>query len=150
MAETKATNGHKDEPLTGKAVGRFVTPDQILSAQDLKTEVVEVKEWGGNVTVQELTAEARDAYEASLRNIRRDGTVVPVQENLRAKLVVQCLVHPDGSRMFSDDQMEALARKSGSILDRLFDVAARLSGLEDQDVTAEGKGSEQSPASVSS
>lgn len=149
MANTQA-NGHKDEPVTGKAVGRFVTPDQILSSQDLKTEVVEVPEWGGSVTVQELDAQARDSYEASLRSIRRDGSVVPVQDNIRAKLVVRCLVNPDGSRMFSDEQTDDLGRKSATIVDRLFDVAARLSGLEDEDVKAEGKDSEPTLTTVSS
>ena len=39
-----------------------------------------------------------------------------------------------GSLVFHDGDIDALAGKSGAALDRLYEVAARLSGIGDQDV----------------
>lgn len=144
MAETKAagSNGAAEEPLVGKDVGKMLTADQILTVEDLKTEIVDVPEWGGSVTVAELMAADRDAYEQSLWNDRGNGRMVANRSNIRAKLVVRALINSDGSRMFNDDAADALGAKSASVMDRLFDVAARLSGMDETDVEEEGKDSD--------
>jgi hypothetical protein len=48
--------------------------------------------------------------------------------NSRAKLVVRAACNEDGSRIFLDSQAEALGRKNGSAISRLFEVANRLCG----------------------
>jgi len=40
--------------------------EQILRADDLKTEEVDVPEWGGSVRVRVLTGTERDAFESSI------------------------------------------------------------------------------------
>ena len=137
MAETK-----DQEPIVGQVVGKFLTGEQILNAVDLKTEVVEVPEWGGNVVVTELMAHDRDAYEQSMWNDRGNGRLVSNRENVRARLVVRTLVTTDGTRLFSDEEADALGAKSAAVIDRLFDVATRLSGMDQEDVEAEGKDSD--------
>lgn len=101
----------------------------ILSAQDLPTKEVKVPEWGGTVTVKALTSKQRDEYEAS--HIL-DGKVD--LSNLRARLCVRCIVDKKGNRVFQDTDAEALGRKSGAAMDRVFAVAQKLSGLSDRDV----------------
>ena len=145
MAETKDS-----EPIVGKDVGRMLTADQILTAEDLKTEIVDVPEWGGSVIVSELTATTRDAYEMLMWNDRGNGKLVANRQNVRARLVVLALVNPDGSRMFGDDAADALGAKSGAVVDRLFDVCTRLSGMEEPDVEAEGKDSDPLHSTASS
>jgi hypothetical protein len=54
-----------------------------------------------------------------------------------AKLLSRCLVDENGDRLFSDKDIKALSAKSGAVLDRLGDVAMRLSGLRKEDVEAE-------------
>lgn len=104
--------------------------NEILAAQDLPREEVRVKEWGGTVIVRGLTGAERDAYEASLLQ----GRGVINYENARAKLLVRCLVDEQGERLFSDADVDILGAKSAAVLDRLFSVAARLSGLQPGDV----------------
>lgn len=105
--------------------------DQILQAQDIKTQTVPVPEWGGDVIVKGLTGTERDAYEASCVDTQ-DGKNVPKLQNIRAKLVSLTLVDEQGKRLFTSADLEALGRKSGDVLDRLFDVARELSGLTKQ------------------
>jgi len=109
----------------------------ILSAQDIQTEKVNVTEWGVEVLIKGLTGAERDSYEASLFTVTETGKKVDVKmnrANVRAKLLVKTICNEDGSRVFGDGDVEALGAKSAAALDRLFEVAQRLSGLSDKDV----------------
>ncbi|MFI6249051.1 hypothetical protein [Streptomyces sp. NPDC051016] len=105
----------------------------ILGADDVETKPVDIPQWGGEVLVRGLTGIERDAYEASIQQVRPkpDGgrEVVFVRDNARAKLLVKCLVDENGHRLFKDTDAPALGKKSGAILDKLYDVAAELSGM---------------------
>lgn len=129
----------------------MLSKDQILAADDIPTKLVSVPEWGGDVRMRGLTGTERDQYEASLFQQRGEKRVLRT-ENARARLVALCLIGDDGERMFSDAEMKELGRKSGKVLDRLFDEARKLSGLGNDDVEelVEGFGDAQSdePGSV--
>ena len=111
----------------------LLTKDQILDAQDLQTEIVEVPEWEGSVKVQGMTGVERDAFEESLLKGKGKNTTVNMQ-NIRAKLVAHSVVNGDGERMFADADVRALGRKSAAALDRVFAVAQDLSGITKADV----------------
>jgi len=118
--------------------------DGILGAVDVQTEKVFVKEWGDDVIVRGLTGDELDAFQGSVRQFRPtfDGKgmeAVLVQDGMRAKLLVKCLVDENGDRLFTDQDASALGAKNGSVIDRLYDVASRLSGLsEDEKAELEG------------
>jgi hypothetical protein len=122
-----------------------LSKDQILAAEDIPTKDVEVPEWGGSVRMRGLTGSERDAYELSLWQVRGEKRILRM-ENARARLVAMCIVDENGERMFSDAEAKDLGRKSGKVLDRLFDEARKLSGLTAEDVEelAEGFDSAQS------
>ena len=112
--------------------------DAILGAVDVQTEKVDVPEWGGDVIVRGLTGDELDAFQGSIRQFRPtfDGKgmePVLIQEGMRAKLLVKCLVDEAGERLFTDQDAPALGAKSGTVIDRLYDVAARLSGLSEEE-----------------
>ncbi|MFE6362979.1 phage tail assembly chaperone [Streptomyces sp. NPDC057806] len=132
----------------------------ILGADDVTIEPVTVPEWGGRtVLVRGLSGTERDDWEASIRQLRPSLTkkgeqeIVLNQSNARAKLLVKCIVNAEGGRVFTDQQAPALGRKNGKALDRLYDVASRLSGLSDEEEEAiEGnsettEGGDDSPSS---
>jgi hypothetical protein len=111
----------------------YLTRDVILQADDLLVEDVEVPEWGGVVRVRGLTGAERDDFEASVVEQRGKKTRLNMQ-NFRAKLVVRVAINGDGQRLFSDKDASRLGQKSAAALQRVFEVAQRLSGLSDQDV----------------
>lgn len=111
----------------------YLTKDEILSAQDLPTEIVEVPEWGGNILVRGMSGTERDSFEGGV--VSMDGKTTKVNmQNIRAKMVAQCIVHENGGRIFTDQDVEALGSKSAAALDRVFNVVQRLSGLTNEDV----------------
>jgi hypothetical protein len=63
-------------------------------------------------------------------------------DNLRAKLVARAIVDETGKRIFADADIPALAGKSAAALNRVYEVAQRLSGITQEDVDELTKNSE--------
>jgi hypothetical protein len=116
-------------------MGSYLTRDAILAAATLRTEEVDVGEWGGVVLVRELRGRERDEWEASLA-VQRGKQMVPDVANMRAKLVARCVVNSDLEPVFTQQDVNALGELSASALDRVFEVASRLSGLSEADLEA--------------
>lgn len=112
---------------------KLLSKDLILRAEDMKTEHVSVPEWGGEVIVRCLTGVERDEFEATIMERRGRQTVMNVA-NARAKLIVKCIIDEDGRRLFHDGDADALGRKNAAAVDRIYQVAARLAGLTDEDI----------------
>ena len=120
----------------------------ILAANDLKSEDVEVPEWGGAVRVRSFTGRERDAFEASM--VRGEGRDRKVDlTNMRARLVGLTVIDETGQRLFTDDEVDLLGAKSGAALDRVFAVAQKLNGLSGADVEELSKNSSGVPSAVS-
>ena len=121
----------------------YLSRDAILQREDIKTEDVEVPEWGGTVRVRGMTGVQRDAFEASLiqqpetngrRRRKQQEQQQTNMENIRAKLTAWCCVDDQGGRLFAESDVQALGGKSAAALARIFDVATRLSGITEEDV----------------
>lgn len=125
-----------DGPRPAAVVG-VLTREEILAADDLPTRRVIVPEWSGReVIVRGLDARGRVDFEMAAVNVRRGGAKPEVEvrsENLMARLVVLCVVNERGERVFRDEDVELLGRKSGEAVARLFAVAQELSGLGGRD-----------------
>jgi hypothetical protein len=126
-------------------MGSYLNRDAILKAATLKTEDVSVPEWGGSVLVRELRGRERDEWEGSLA-VQRGKQMVPDTANMRAKLAARCIVDPDTLEpLFTQQDVNALGELSAAALDRVFDVASRLSGLAGGSVEEKAKNSGTAP-----
>jgi hypothetical protein len=119
----------------------FLNRDAILKVVDLPVEEVHVPEWKGSVRVQGLTGTERDAFEASIMVGKGKDKEVNIR-NLRAKLVCRTMVDEKGHRIFSDSDIPAIGNLAAVALQRVFEVAQRLSGLSDEDVEELAKNSD--------
>lgn len=96
---------------------RRLTAADIFAAQDLRTETVDVPEWGGSIAVRTMTAkEAEDFGET------------PKKDSL-LRLVELCTVGPEGERLFTHEDLARLAEKSWVVILRVHLKAAELNGL---------------------
>jgi len=107
--------------------------DEILNKDDIQQENVSVPEWDGDVIVRGLNGYDRDRYEESMVE-RRGKSFSTNLENIRARLVSLCVVDAEGKRIFADEDIPALGKKSGAALERVFEVARKLSGLRNEDI----------------
>lgn len=97
--------------------------EKILSAEDRPFEDVEVPEWDSTVRVFGLSAGAAERFAAVAGS---DGG----KEGVRAHMVACTVADPaTGELLFTEEDVPALQQKFIRVLDGLFDVASRLSGL---------------------
>ena len=115
-----------------------LSKEQILSADDLKTETVNIPEWGGDVLLRELRGRERDAFEEGSMDSKRNVTMT----NMRARLVALSAIDDEGERLVSSKEANELGNKSATALNRLFEVCCRLSGITSDDVDKLEKNSE--------
>ena len=101
----------------------------ILDSDDLDRELVRVPEWGGELYIRAMRGYERDAVEASV--LQRTGKDLT---NVRARIVCMTAVDSEGKQLFEEGDIEKLGKKSAKVLERLFSVAQRLSGLTGADV----------------
>lgn len=127
---------------TQKILGRA---DILAATQDLVTETVPVPEWGGSVLVRSMTGADRDAFEATLV-VEKDGKRSADLTSMRAKLVAMTVVDENGLRLFSAEDVPALNVRSATALERVFQVAQRLSGIGAEAVKEAEKNSEAAPS----
>lgn len=129
----------------------LLNKEQILKADDRRFEEVSVPEWGGEVRISSLSGAERDRWEASLAKVGKDGQPQPNLVNMRARLVALAIVDEEGRRVFTDNDVLALGGKSSRALQRVFEAASELSGIEDDAVekVKEDFGSAQSESSTS-
>lgn len=130
----------------------LITRDAVLNATDLRRELVPVPEWGGEVYVRELTGLERDRWETEQAKIGRTLDEAPTykadarlpQRNIRASLVALACCDETGKAIFRPEDAAELGKRSAAVLDRLFDVAARLAGIT-KEVQAEIAGESLAP-----
>ncbi len=105
---------------------------QLIQKRDLARESVAVPELGGEVLVRELTAKERDEFDVS--SIKRNGKKIEQNlANLRARLCVKAVIDEQGEPLLTEADAAALGDQPGSIIDRIYAVAARLSGITKDD-----------------
>jgi hypothetical protein len=105
----------------------------ILEAKDIKTKEVEVAEWGGNVCVRVISGADRDVFEQAFADKK--------MESFRTRFLVLTLCDSSGERLFTNDEVEALNKKSSAVLNRLFDVAWEFNAFTPAAVEALGNDS---------
>jgi hypothetical protein len=114
---------------------RLLSREDILGVTDMRYENVHVPEWGGAVRVRGLRAAERDEYEASM--VQQRGKDVNVNiKNIRARLVTLTCVNDKGERLFTEADVALLGQKSAAALERVYEVAARLSTIDESAVEA--------------
>lgn len=120
--------------------------NQILDAKDLQTEDVPVPEWGGEVRIRMLTGEERDAYEASMVELKKDGSAKANRENVRARLLILCIVNEQGEQMFNRADIKLLGRKSAKALERVINKVNEMNGISEKDIEELAEGFDNAPS----
>ena len=109
----------------------ILTRDNILGINDRESVPLEVPEWGGTVLIASMTAAERDHFEASF-SAEKDRS--KMLKNFRARFISKCLVDEKGENIFSPADIEALGKKSASVIVRVFDECQRVCGYTSDDM----------------
>ena len=124
-----------------KAEKRFLSAEEIFAIDDRIYEEVYLDLWKGSVFVRSLIGRERDDFEASCLTGKGRNRDVNMK-NLRAKLLVRTVCNEQKQPLFTTENIDALGEKNAAVLDKLFGVSQRLSGLGQEEVDALTKNSE--------
>lgn len=112
----------------------MLTKKEILSANDRSTIVMEVPEWGGEITLGSMSSQDRDRYEEILTSPKSDK-----YDNIVAQFVAKSIMDENGDRVFEESDIIALGKKSGKVMLRVFMEARKLNDLTEEDVQEKAK-----------
>lgn len=112
--------------------------EQILNADDIETELVEIPVWGVTVEVRSMDGRSRTRL---LRNAASSDGAVDM-ETLYPEMVIHCSFDPEsGERIFVEDDADALLSKAAGPLEMLAMAAMRVSGMTSDAIDVAGKDS---------
>jgi len=111
-----------------------LTAEDILKADDAGLKKVAVPEWGGDVYIRVMTVGERDSYERQWIGKKETGIA-----NFRTQYLARVLCDEAGKLLFTAEQTDALAQKSGAVMGRLFDAAMKHNSMTEEDVEQLGK-----------
>lgn len=103
-----------------------IKKEDILTAEGeqrvLRTEPLDIPEYGGPHLIRELTGEGREVFEEAARD---EGDYAG---KLRAVVAAWCVCEVDGSMKFDPHKdIHALSRQPYRILSAIYDIATKLS-----------------------
>jgi hypothetical protein len=108
-------------------VTKFLSRDDILSAA-IKTAEVDVPEWGGKVKVRELSA--HEVTTLGIGMVTDDGSIDRSQvPDMMTQAVVLGAIDENGERLFSEQDIELLKRKSFDPIQRIARAVLDMSGV---------------------
>ena len=118
------------------------TKAAILGTAKLKTETVDVPEWGDGVSVivSEMSGLARDAF-----YVTQGGQKLSVSEQ-QARLLLATVVDESGAAILDEADIPALRSQGAAVLDRLGAISMRLNGMGPAAVSDAVKNSEAAPS----
>jgi hypothetical protein len=120
--------------------------EDIVGADDIRYETVEVPEWGGAVRLRSITGAERDRYTNFVESLKDAKGNLKKHDGLITRLLQLCLVDGKGDQLFSGAQVEKLKAKNGEVLERLATIASKLNGLSSEAIE-EAKGNSPSEPS---
>ena len=109
----------------------FLTKEEIWKKKDLEKELIKV--WGGEIYVRGLTGEERDDFEKKVF-LDKEGNENERFKNFRAELIVRTVVNDKDEKVFDMSDVAKLGTKSAKEINKIFEVAQRLSGLGKEDI----------------
>ena len=103
---------------------------KIFSTIDIKTQAVDVPEWGVTVHVKTLTGTERAALFAKFEELKKRHAEI----DSVVWLVLFGTTDEQGNRLFDDADFPLLAAKSAPALDRIAQAVNKMNGFDAQAV----------------
>jgi hypothetical protein len=105
------------------------TKEQLL-AFEIKREKVEFE--GGFVYVRGMDGTERDRWEQVTLNETKKSKN-EIYDHMRASIIVRTVCDENGNRLFADEDIPRVSKMPAAVLDKMYTVGARLSGVSKED-----------------
>ena len=110
--------------------------EQIINADDIEHEIIDIPVWGVKIEVRSMTGRARTRLIKTATD--NDGQLD--METLYPDMVILCAFDPEtGEQIFTQDDRDLLLSKSAGPLEQVALAAMRISGMTPDALDAAGK-----------
>ena len=100
-----------------------------IKNQKLETKIIEVEQWGGQLTIKKLSVADRDEL-AKLY----DTDSTEAQQNAALQTIIKGVVNEDGAPMFSaEEHSDLLASQDGEIITNIYKDILDFNGFINKD-----------------
>ncbi len=125
----------------------ILTREQIEAVDDIKSQMVEfeVPEWGGSVYLRTMTVRELDDYSNAVMRAKGVGL-----SNFRSQLVANCMCDANGVRLYSNEEVAALAKKNAVVVDRIYRACDNLNDISPKKIEEIAGNSNAGPSESSS
>lgn len=124
--------------------------NQILEAKDIKTKVIPVPEWGGEVIIKQLSAKEYNDITMNMVNIRKMAAKQlslkkNVDENLedaineiaiknqKILLIIKSIVDENMKPLFTEADMELIYQKNTNVIDKIITEIEAFNSVSTED-----------------
>lgn len=111
-----------------------LSKQDILQAQDVVIEPVEVPEWKGMVFVRSLSAAERGLIEEAAAKFKESKGKDSFARTFTVKVATLAICDEQGHRVFDDKDIALLQQKNAAAITRIAEAAQRLSGFTKEDL----------------
>ena len=109
-------------------MGKYLTAQAILQAEDFVYDEVDCPEWGGTVRIRSLSGAQRVTLKKAIDN---------GNDNVDEMLCVMSIVDDEGNRIFEQKQIAELSRKNTTAISRVAIRVLEISGMRNPDKAVE-------------
>ncbi len=125
--------------------------DRIRECDDITRELVKVPEWNCAIEMRSPTAAegyALEEWYLAAKGSDDDKTPNPAKfRGMKERYISCCAYDPDtGKQLFGEEDIEWLQEKSSNVIEGLWNVASRLTGLTEDEAEKLGKSLESGEA----
>ena len=104
-------------------MGKYLTAESILAAEDFQYAEVDCPEWGGSVRVRSLSGGQRVTLKKAIDAGRDD---------IDETICVMAIVDDEGNRILKQQQISELSKKSTAVISRIAIRVLEISGMRDR------------------
>ncbi len=124
------------------------TADEFLNSPALERQKIDVPvpELGEGkvIPIWGMTPKERTDFDDRISRMSK-AKKEQYKKEVRERLLVECCRNDDGVQLFTLDQIAQLDQRRGDVVERLVNVAIKLSGFSSQDIETLAKNSEEAP-----
>ena len=96
-------------------------------------------EWGGTVRIATLSIRDRNTMFQGMFDAKTGQAIPSALAELPAKMCAYCIIDEDGNRIFTEQDIDQLAKKCASAIDRIAKAAEELNGVAPDSVKVSEK-----------
>ena len=107
---------------------------QIFACEDTVTKIVAMPEWGGDVKIRAMTIGDQIEFERLNKKSKDPSSIV-------CNTLLFCCIDEAGNRLFNEDDIKVLEKKSFRAVEKLFRACLDLNSLNADSLEKEAKNS---------